>query len=79
MLTSIETTATVGPNRQLVLDDEIPAPVSRKVRVIVLFDEDVSDSEWLAAAAKNEAFEFLADEGEDIYTLADGNPISNEK
>ncbi len=79
MLTSIETTATVGPNRQLVLDDDIPAQVSKKVRVIVLLDEDVDESDWQSAAAKNEAFDFLADEGEDIYTLEDGKPVSNEK
>lgn len=79
MLTSIETTATVGPNRQLVLDDDIPAQVSKKVRVIVLLDEDIDEKEWLIAAANNKAFEFLADEGEDIYTLEDGKPVSDEK
>lgn len=79
MLTSIETTATVGPNRQLVLDEDIPEGAPKKVRVIVLFDEDIPESEWAKSASRNEAFSFLADEGEDIYTLDDGRPISDEK
>ncbi len=79
MLTAIETTATVGPNRQLVLDDDLPANASSRVRVIVLFDErDVEESEWLTAGAGNEVFDFLNDEGEDLYTLADGKPYPNE-
>lgn len=75
MLTSIETTATIGPNRQLLLDEDIPEQVSKKVRVIILFDEDISESDWMNAASKNEAFSFLADEDEDIYSLEDGKPI----
>lgn len=39
MLTAIETTATIGANRQLLLDEDLPENVSAKVRVIVLFDE----------------------------------------
>lgn len=75
MLTSLETTATVGPNRQLLLDDDLPADVSKKVRVIVMFDEDIDEKKWLAAAQDNDAFEFLSDDAEDIYTLNDGKPI----
>ncbi len=40
MLTAIETTATIGANRQLTLDEDLPENVSAKVRAIVLFDED---------------------------------------
>jgi hypothetical protein len=75
MLTSLETTATVGPNRQLLLDDDLPADVSKKVRVIVMFDEDIDEKKWLTAAKDNDAFEFLDDNAEDIYTLNDGKPI----
>lgn len=78
MLTSIETTATIGPNRQLVLDEDLPAQVSKKVRVIVLFDEDIDEESWLKAGSQNDAFDFLADEGEDIYSLEDGTPVENE-
>ena len=78
MLTSIETTATMGAERQLVLDDDIPVQVSGRVRVIVLFDDDVADPDWMRSAAANSAFDFLADEGEDIYTLEDGKPVIDE-
>ncbi len=78
MLTSIETTATIGSERQLVLDADIPAQVSSRVRVIVLFDDDLNESDWMQSAAANNAFDFLADEGEDIYTLHDGKPLTDE-
>ncbi len=39
--------------------------------------EDVDEREWLQAAAKNEAFDFLNDPDEDIYTLADGKPLTS--
>ena len=80
MLTAIETTATIGTNRQLLLDEDLPRNASSKVRVIVLFDEDdFSEKEWLKAASENDAFDFLDDEVEDIYTLEDGKPLTNEK
>ena len=76
MLTAIETTATVGANRQFTLDEDLPENVSAKVRVIVLFSEEgFNESEWLKAASKNDAFDFLNDEAEDIYTLEDGRPV----
>lgn len=79
MLTAVETTATRGVNRQLLLDDDLPENASSKVRVIVLFDEDdISEKDWLKTASGNDAFDFLDDDGEDIYTLEDGEPLSNE-
>ena len=76
MLSAIETTATVGANRQLLLDADLPENVSAKVRVIVLFSEDDFDeNEWVTAASKNDAFDFLNDEAEDIYSLQDGKPL----
>jgi hypothetical protein len=79
MLTAIETTGTIGANRQLLLDEDLPENISAKVRVIVLFDEDdLSERQWLKAASKNDAFDFLNDEAEDIYTLEDGKPLTNE-
>ncbi|MCY7345385.1 MAG: hypothetical protein LH614_04120 [Pyrinomonadaceae bacterium] len=78
MLTAIETTGTIHVNHHIVLDEELPENASNRVRVIVLYDEDgkdFSESDWLKTAAKNEAFEFLSDEAEDIYTLEDGKPF----
>jgi hypothetical protein len=78
MQTSIETTATVEAIRHLVLDEDIPAPIARRVRVIVLIDEDVNESDWSKSAASNEAFDFLTDDSEDIYSPLDGSPLEHE-
>lgn len=78
MQSSIETTATIGANRHLILDADIPVKISKKVRVIVLIDEDIDDTNWLEAASENDLFSFLADEGEDIYSLEDGTPVLDE-
>lgn len=78
MQSSIETTATIGANRHLILDEDIPVALARKVRVIVLVDEDIDESDWLHAVSTNQAFDFLADEGEDIYTANDGEPLADE-
>ena len=46
--------------------------------MIVLFDEnadDICENEWLKSASRNDAFDFLNDEAEDIYTLEDGKPF----
>ncbi len=78
MLTAIETTGTINANRQITLDEEPPGNAPNRVRVIVLYDEDAenfSEKEWLKAASKNEVFDFLNDETEDIYTLRDGKPF----
>lgn len=77
MQNAIETTATIGANRNLILDEELPGHISRRVRVIVLLD-DFDDKLWLNAVSTNEVFGFLADEAEDIYTLEDGVPIADE-
>lgn len=82
MLTALETTGKINSNHQIELDDKLPDNAPKRVRVIVLFDEnntDIDEQEWLRSAARNESLDFLADEGEDIYTLTDGQPFENEK
>lgn len=78
MQTSIETTATVRANRELVLDEEIPARISEKVRVIVLIDDDLDEREWMTAGAANEVYDLLSDDSENLYSLDDGEPLSDE-
>jgi len=78
MQNSIETTATVEANRHLLLDDEIPAPISKRVRVIVLLDDDVSEPQWSRSATVNEVFNLLSEDSEDVYTSLDGTPIEDE-
>lgn len=77
MLTAIETTGTIEKSGRIVIDETFSVSEPTSVRVIVLFpeSEDLSETEWLQAAAKNDAFDFLNEPDEDIYTLADGKPI----
>jgi hypothetical protein len=35
----------------------------------------LTNGDWLAAGASNEAFEFLKNPAEDIYTLNDGKSV----
>lgn len=78
MLTAIETTGTINANHQIVLDEQLPDNAPSRVRVIVLYDEntDIDEKEWVKAAARNVAFDFLNDKAEDIYTLEDGKPVA---
>ncbi len=45
MLTVIETTGTINANLQIVLDGDLPSNTPSRVRVIVLFDEDMDINE----------------------------------
>lgn len=49
---------------------------NKSVKVIILTDSDITDEEWMQAISKNPVFDFLKDEGEDIYSLKDGKPYS---
>ena len=77
MLTAIETIGTIEQSGRIVIDETFSVNVPTLVRVIVLFpeSEDLNESEWLQAASKNEAFDFLNDPDEDIYSLRDGKPL----
>ena len=46
------------------------------VRRVFSETEDLSEGEWLQAASTNEAFDFLNDAEEGIYSLADGKPLN---
>ena len=79
---AIETTGIIDEKSQLHLDTPLPVIGPSQVRVIVLIPEEeckeISESEWLYAAATNTAFEFLKEPEEDIYTLADGRPFDDK-
>ncbi len=77
MLTAIETTGTIERDGKIVIDETFAVDAPTAVRVIVLFpdSEDVSENDWLRVASKNEAFDFLNDADEDIYSLTDGKPL----
>jgi hypothetical protein len=77
MLTAIETTGTIEQSGKIVINETFSVNAPTTVRVIVLFpeSEDVHENEWMQAASKNEAFDFLNDPDENIYSLNDGKPF----
>jgi hypothetical protein len=63
--------------RHIVLDEPCNLPINVPLMVTLLpasADPDTEEA-WLRAAASSDAFAFLADPAEDIYTAADGEPI----
>ena len=74
---AIETSGTINKSGLLKLDRPLVFHKKQKLKVIILYEEDdrISDDEWLKALSTNPVFDFLKDEKEDIYTLADGKPI----
>jgi hypothetical protein len=79
-MTAIEMTGRIDENRQLQLDNPLPVSGPMRVRVIVLYpiQDEEDETEWLQAAARNPAFEFLKDPEEDIYSLTDGEPFRDK-
>ena len=79
-MTAIEMTGTIDNRRQLQLDGSLPISGPMRVRVIVLYsvDDEWDEAEWLRAAARNPAFDFLSDQEEDIYSLDDGKSFVPE-
>jgi hypothetical protein len=77
---AIETFGTVDEKRHLRLDDPSIDLKPGKVRVIILMPEEgeADELEWLRAASRSPAFEFLADPREDIYSIEDGKPFHDE-
>lgn len=63
--------------QRIVLDEPYDLPANANLMVTVLPASSDTDSEevWLRAASTSDAFAFLADPAEDIYTLTDGEPF----
>ena len=81
VLRAIEVEGRIDEQRQLHLDHPLPVAAPGRVRVIILFSEpgEISDEEWLHAAANNPAFDFLRDLAEDVYTIEDGEPFCDQR
>lgn len=79
-MTAIEVTGRIDEHHQLQLDNPLPVSGPMRVRVIVLYsiEEEGDEIEWLQAAARNPAFDYLNDTEEDIYSLADGAPFRDK-
>lgn len=78
---AIEATGIIKTNRQLVLDEPLPVVSPTRVRIIILFPNEVEidEMEWLRMAAVNPAFDFLKEPEEDIYTVTDGRPFPDQR
>lgn len=50
---------------------------NKRVRVLILVEDELnSNNTWMRSIGGNEVFDFLKDEGEDIYSLEDGKPVN---
>jgi hypothetical protein len=76
-LTAVEMTGYIDEKNHLQLDTILPIAGPKRVKVLVLYssEDEWTEDEWLYAAARNPAFDFLADSREDIYSITDGKPI----
>ena len=66
---------------RIILDEKFDLPLNAALMVTVLPQparaESDSEEEWLHAVSANDAFAFLADPAEDIYTAGDGEPLDH--
>ena len=72
---AFETRGVVDDDGFLIVERPI-ALRNRKVRVLVLLQEAKEDKERLQASS---AFDFLADDEEDVYSLNDGFELTDER
>jgi hypothetical protein len=79
-MTAIETTGVIDENHRLRLDEALPVDGPMRVRVIVLYPlvDEISEADWLRAAAGNPALLDLESPEEGIYTLEDGEPFREQ-
>lgn len=77
---AVETTGMIDAEHHLVLDEPLSVSGPTRVRVIILMpnDADIDEGEWLSAAARNPAFEFLKESAEDVYSVRDGKPFNDQ-
>jgi hypothetical protein len=77
---AIELEGAIDQQHRLHLDACLPGAEPGRVRVLVLIPEaeEMSEAEWLRAAAASPAFEFLKDPAEDVYSPTDGKPFHDQ-
>ena len=80
---AIEVNATIDSPYELHLSSPLIGVSSKKVKLIVLFEENTGEEinvqEWTKQAINNNStFDFLKAPEEDIYTLSDGKPYDGE-
>jgi len=79
MMKAIESSGFLDEKGILKLDNPLEITNQRaKIIVLIPEKEEMSDLAWLQAITLNPAFNFLNDKEEDIYSITDGEAISNE-
>jgi hypothetical protein len=71
---AIEMIGTIDKEGHLIVKEKVNVFTQGPVKVILLApeEEEISEANWLKSAMQNEAFEFLKEPQEDIYSLSDG-------
>lgn len=77
-MVAIESTGTIDQQGQLTLNRPLNVR-NQKVKVLILIPDLSDDEAWLTAMNSNPSFDFLHEEAENIYTIADGRPMTDEK
>jgi hypothetical protein len=78
---TIETTGIISAQHLLTLDEPLQTiKTGSKVRVIIFVpdEEDIDDKLWMKYGYSNDAFAFLKEPEEDVYTIHDGKPFKDE-
>ena len=81
----IETTGIINNSNFLKINKQIDKKLLNKsVRILIIFPDDIDNTDeidenlWMKSISNNEAFDFLNNAEEDIYSLSDGKPFEYE-
>ena len=74
---AIETTGHFDKPGFLKLDNKLDLNKKKKLKIIILIneDDDIDESLWLKAMSSNPSLDFLKNPKEDIYSLSDGKAL----
>ena len=77
---TIEIKSKTDPRGHLKIDYQLDKP-GKNVRVLIMLADETEDKDdeklWLESISNNPAFDFLVKESEDIYSVSDGEPLSD--
>jgi len=77
---TIEIKSKTDTHGHLRIDYQLDKP-EKSVRVLIMLADEVGDADdeqlWLKSISNNPAFEFLAEESENIYSVSDGEPLGD--
>jgi hypothetical protein len=77
-----EVTGTVDDRGHVQLDSPLPVDGTFRLRGILMLEGQVREEDeqaWLHAAAQSDAYAFLKDPAEDIYSSNDGKPFNDTR